>query len=182
MVENNGLFGIPFYEEGRPIAEVVCELLGKKSIPRNPLLFGMLYRMNRVEHVGSGIKRIREICREYRTEEPQIDVDEHWVTVRFFRPNLKNGIRVEKIAMPIGEQVGEQVKAMLFSCGERARDKNELLDAAGLSRAYLSYKRHIIPLLEAGLIEMTLPEKPTSRYQKYRLTAPGKVLLERIKN
>jgi hypothetical protein len=39
--------------------------LGVKSIPRNPLLFGMLYRMVAVEHIGSGIKRIRNLCREY---------------------------------------------------------------------------------------------------------------------
>ena len=34
--------------------------LGTKSMPRNPLLFGMLYRMDVVESIGSGIKRIRD--------------------------------------------------------------------------------------------------------------------------
>ena len=34
------------------------EDLGVKSVPRNPLLFGMFYRMGMVERVGSGIKRI----------------------------------------------------------------------------------------------------------------------------
>jgi hypothetical protein len=29
--------------------------LGVKSVPRNPLLFGILYRMNAVEQIGSGI-------------------------------------------------------------------------------------------------------------------------------
>ena len=32
--------------------------LGSKSMPRNPLLFGMLYRMDVVENIGSGIKRV----------------------------------------------------------------------------------------------------------------------------
>ena len=37
---------------------------GTKSMPRNPLLFGMLYRMDVVGNIGSGIKRIRELCRD----------------------------------------------------------------------------------------------------------------------
>jgi predicted transcriptional regulator len=37
-----------------------------------------------------------------------------------------------------------------------------------------SFKRHIDPLLVEGLIEMTVPDKPNSKLQKYRLTGKGK--------
>ena len=60
--------------------------LGTKSMPRNPLLFGMLYRMDVVENIGSGIRRIRDLCRDRGVAEPTIDVSEHWVTVTFSRP------------------------------------------------------------------------------------------------
>jgi Fic family protein len=76
-----------------------------------------------------------------------------------------------------GEQVGapvsEQVAAILRACAEEPRSKAALLQAAGFANAYLNYKRHIQPLLAAGLLEMTIPDKPNSRLQKYRLTPQG---------
>ena len=54
--------------------------LGIKSVPRNPLLFGMLHRMEAVEKIGSGIRRIRDLCREHGVAEPVIEVSDSWVT------------------------------------------------------------------------------------------------------
>ena len=50
----------------------------------------------------------------------------------------------------------------------------------------LKDRRHFLasylkPGLKAGLIEMTLPDKPTSRHQRYRRTAAGQALADRTK-
>jgi hypothetical protein len=37
-----------------------------------------------------------------------------------------------------------------------------------------AFNRNIAPLMTDGLIEMTVPDKPHSRLQKYRLTKAGK--------
>ena len=40
---------------------------------------------------------------------------------------------------------------------------------------------YLNPAIEAGLVEMTLPDRPTSRNQRYRRTPAGDVLAQKIK-
>jgi DNA-binding HxlR family transcriptional regulator len=40
-----------------------------------------------------------------------------------------------------------------------------------------SFKRNIEPLITDGLVERTVPDKPNSKLQKYRLTDKGKALI-----
>ena len=56
----------------------------------------------------------------------------------------------------------------------------ELMDVLGLSDRKHFAETYLQPGLEAGLIEMTLPESPRSRTQKYRLTVPGRQLKDSL--
>lgn len=53
----------------------------------------------------------------------------------------------------------------------------ELMALAGRSDRTKFRNQILRPLLEAGWVEMTLPDKPNSRFQKYRTTAAGLGLL-----
>lgn len=152
------------------------EDLGTKSVPRNPLLFGMFYRMRLVEQVGSGIRRIRELCRDYGVTEPTIDVSENWVTTTFAR-------QIEHVAPQVPDKYPAstlQVRNLIRSLdGERTRA--EILQILGLKDRTNLTKEYVQPALAAGLIEMTIPDKPRSSKQKYRLTDKGRELQERMR-
>jgi predicted transcriptional regulator len=64
--------------------------------------------------------------------------------------------------------------AVLKAIGNKTLSRKEIFAAIKMNGDSRSFKRHIDPLLIAGLIELTVPDKPNSRLQKYRLTAKGK--------
>ena len=60
----------------------------------------------------------------------------------------------------------------------RARAEGQELQAAlGLAGRGNFRALHLDPAVGAGLIEMTIPDKPNSRMQKYRISAAGKIYL-----
>ena len=133
------------------------EDLGARSVPRNPLLFGVLYRMGLVEQIGSGIRRIRDACTDYGVEEPVIQVTKNWLTVVFPR---QRETATPHVAHLIVALQGEMSRAELM-------ETLELRDRSHFLRAYLQ------PGLDSGVIEMTVPDRPRSKLQRYRLTASG---------
>ncbi len=78
-------------------------------------------------------------------------------------------------------QVAERVERLVRAVqGEASRAELqaalELRDRRSFTDAYLK------PALAAGLIEMTFPDTPTSRNQRYRRTAAGEALAQRMEN
>ncbi len=85
---------------------------------------------------------------------------------------------VKQLSSPqVDPQVAPQVMRLLNVLkGEMSRQ--QLQAALDLTDRRSFRSRYLVPALNAGLIEMTLPGKPNSRQQKYRLTASG----NRLKN
>ena len=75
-------------------------------------------------------------------------------------------------------QVTMQVAALLAAVdGEMPRQA--LQAALGLKNVDYFRKAYLAPAIAAGCLEMTLPDHPTSRLQRYRLTEQGLQWLHR---
>jgi Fic family protein len=67
-----------------------------------------------------------------------------------------------------GDQVTDQVKRLLDVLGTSALSASELMSLLELKHRPTFRQNYLHPALEAGLIEMTLPDAPNSRNQRYR--------------
>jgi len=69
---------------------------------------------------------------------------------------------------------------MLEIAGE-SRALPEFMARSGLKNRTRFRVQVVAPLLEAGLIEMTIPDKPRSSKQQYRITEAGRVALADVR-
>jgi Fic family protein len=67
--------------------------------------------------------------------------------------------------------------ALLRFLENQRLSRRELFAAIEMKGDSRSFKRHIEPLLTERFIEMTIPDKPNSKLQKYRLTDKGRTAI-----
>lgn len=65
---------------------------------------------------------------------------------------------------------------LLLQASDRDYSRVELQEKLGLRDARSFRTLYLNPAIRAGWIELTIPDKPNSRNQRYRLTAAGKAL------
>ncbi len=67
---------------------------------------------------------------------------------------------------------------ILLEALDHAMGRTELQSRLELQSQANFRDRYLMPALDAGLIERTIPDKPTSRLQKYRLTPKGRQIVQ----
>ena len=145
-----------------------------KSNRRNPTLSEHAFRLLPYRGMGSGIPRALG-------EWPQIELiselSGNQFTALVRRPQGPQEAAGEQVIDPVTGQVTPQVAQLLrVFTGEHARQ--ELQALLGLADREHFRKTYLLPALAAGQIEPTLPDKPNSRLQQYRLTNKGRSTLK----
>lgn len=171
-----------------PFGMTVEELLrpNHSSKPRNRLIAQAFYDMGMIEQYGSGIKRVIDACLEAGLPEPEFENFSGGFQI-MFKPTAQvtaqvkahEGVQEVQVTPHEGTKSApsrHQVE-ILHMC---LKDSFlvDLMRIVGRSDRTKFRNQLLNPLLESGLIEMTIPDKPTSRLQKYRLTEKGKQFLK----
>jgi ATP-dependent DNA helicase RecG len=159
------------------------------SRPRNPLLANALFRTRLIEQWGTGTLRIIEACRP------------HNIKVEFESAMGMFIVRLKQLSPPSaapesqpesgaqsgvqsGAQSGVQSKMAVLILGglkKAIMGKAEVAEMLGKSGRTRYLNDLMKKILDSGFVEYTIPDKPNSRLQKYRLTAKGLSLLPREK-
>ncbi len=154
------------------------------SIPRNKEIMRIFRDLDLVEHLGSGVPRILEHygkeCFTFSTNYLRMTFPSTAsVTVQV--ESLKSSDNKDDIndTVQVTVQVTMQVN-LLVKVLDGEMNRQEIQTKLGLSNRDYFRKGYLQPALEEGLIEMTVPDKPNSRLQKYRLSEAGKRLKQSL--
>lgn len=149
---------------------------------RNPVIARLFREMNLIEQWGTGVPRMFKQAQELGLPEPQIV--ELGMRVRFIvhladQVPIKTGVKGVEAQVPaqVGAQVPAQVDLkILTACASNPLSSAEIAAALGHKQLSGNLRKALPRLRDAQLLEYTIPEKPNSRLQKYRLTAKGRQL------
>jgi ATP-dependent DNA helicase RecG len=173
--------------------------------PKNPVIGAFFREIHRADELGSGMRKLMRYGKAYGGGDPQMiegDVFRINVKVPEFGPageveagtqdtrtGAQSGLSRTRVT---GEVTGEatpedgaksglswdQVQILRNCLTEMAI--TELMAQVGRSNRTKFRDQVLKPLIGDGLIEMTIPEKPRSSKQKYRLTDAGRQVLAGI--
>jgi len=119
---------------------------------------------------STGVPKILRAMENNGSPPPEFESDEDRT---YFLIRLPVHERAERSTPQVTPQVIPQVeKTVLAVQGEMLRA--ELMDAIGLKDRMHFMNEYLQPALDAGLLEMTIPDKPRSSKQRYRLTDLGR--------
>jgi predicted HTH transcriptional regulator len=156
------------------------------SVPGNPLLAEPLYLTKYIERMGTGIGDMIARCRNAGLPEPEFALTDGFVVTIRRNPQLAFETVGGRSEGPGRDQAGtkselsrDQVK-ILHKCME-SQSITDLMVIAGRTNRTKFRDQVLKPLLEDGLLVMTVPDKPTSSIQKYRITDRGKTILSKLK-
>ena len=153
---------------------------GEGSIPRNPLIANTLYLSKDIEKWGSGFRRITEVCAKADVK-VKFEIRKNGFMVIFYRKTD------EQLLDLTGENKNAQVNAQdkdknaqdnqkeIIKLNEKAiidfciepKSLKEIIQYFGYKNARGFREKYINPLLKENRLKQTIPNKPTSRNQKY---------------
>jgi predicted HTH transcriptional regulator len=144
------------------------------SVPRNPQLAEPLYLTQYIERMGTGTGDMIRRCREVGLPEPQFTVSDGFVTTVWRKAGQVAPLQPE--SQP--ESIEQRVLGLLVN---EPLSKSAISGALGQKEISGHLNQIIRVLLNDQTLEYTLPDKPNSRLQKYRLTEKGKSLLAALR-
>ena len=154
------------------------------SAPHNPGIANTFFRAGMVEAWGRGIGSIVRACEAAGTAEPRWEVEPGGLRLEFVFARGSDGRRdvAHETTHGQGWQPESQPESLTARVLQQLADgpmsKTDLSRSLGQKQISGQLNRVIRLLVADGSIEYTIPEKPRSRLQRYRLMDKGRAAVE----
>ncbi|MBN1105125.1 MAG: transcriptional regulator, partial [Deltaproteobacteria bacterium] len=162
-----------------------------KAIPRryrNRRIGEFLKELDLTEGRATGIPKILRAMRDNGSPAPEFETDDDrtYFMIRLPVHPDASSLASEESTPQVTDQMTPEVAPQvapevtrLLSALRGDMDRQSLQKALGLKAEKNFRLVYLRPALDAGLIEMTVPDKPRSSKQRYRLTTKGRGLREK---
>ena len=148
---------LEIHSPGSLYGRMTVEQLGyAKPDLRNPTLAVMAENLAQAENRYSGIPTIRREMRRAGLPEPKFENRRNEFVVTLFNHSEE---KTPERAEPVEDQI-------VAYCA-KPRSRQEIAEYLGVKTVAFAMSRYVTPLLETGRLEMTIPEKPKSRKQRF---------------
>jgi ATP-dependent DNA helicase RecG len=136
---------------------------------------GVFYRAGLIEKWGRGTNRVAEMCKTAGVAQPEFTEIGGAAVVTFRTDAGLTRRQLESRPESRPESAGGALESRVVAAlKDRALARSELARALGQKGVPGQFKKAVSALLARGIIEYTIPEKPGSRLQKYRLVKPAR--------
>ena len=154
-----------------PLKLQTTEQLFKKhsSKPFNPKLANIFFLSGMIEAWGRGFDKIKAACDEYEGELPEYDISEDGIMVYCKACDAYISLMKEDMQgkQGAGEVEAEDMRNRILEFCKTPRSPKEIMDFAGIKSKSTLKRKYMDTLMAEGKLKQTLPDKPTSRNQKY---------------
>ena len=139
---------------------------------RNPALAVIAEALTEAENRYSGIPTMRRVMREHGLSEPVFENRRDEFIVRLYNGivSKESGssvrVRENKEGINAGREIGDPEERITKFCAT-PKSRQEIAEMLGLKTVFYVTQRYITPLIDKGVLIMTIPDKPRSRNQKY---------------
>lgn len=148
--------------------------------PKNPVIGAFFREIDRADELGSGMRKMMMYGKKFGEADPQLiegDVFRMIISVPEFGDNPAVVPEIDRATPEVTPEVAPEVIRLLSKI-QGDMDRATLQKALGLKAEKNFRLLYIQPALAAGVVEMTIPDKPTSSKQKYRMTKLGEQLVK----
>ena len=148
-----------------------------KPFAKNPPITKVFREIGLADELGSGMRNSYKYTKMYSGGEPTFTEGDVFTIViplsKVATVTVGPGDQVagQDANQDTGQVTGQDIeekKTRLVEFCKIARTRKEMQEFLGLSGRDNFKKKYLIPLLDEGRIVMTIPDKPTSRNQRYK--------------
>ncbi len=150
---------IEFFNAGSYPKPIEYFLSSDISIPRNPILAKLFRVVKLAENAGYGFDKMIDGWKTYISEPIKFNTDLDTSVTTFY---------LEQNSDQANDQANDQAsdQAILIFCKDE-KSMQEIMEFTGMKHKSYFRKNILKPLIDKGLIELTIPDKPKSPKQKY---------------